>query len=219
MRLCDDNSDVPIRNLCDGAPVVQSFPGQRRMGVVKLPDIPADVLDLALSAAACGSPQSSLWLDAYARLGSELTPSQWADLAIWATKLMPDFGLPSEMHCGLFQHHNDDALLARLGVYDVTPWSYAIRVWSTEDGSLCCIVAIQRSFLKAEARVSEIYFIDDSDHDNSDYKRMVSHLGKRRLIERLLGVTVSQRRCLGPDDRVGATWQPIPCQELRPSVP
>lgn len=201
--LCLDDLQVPIENLTEGAPVAQAFPGQVRVGVVRMPELPLEILELAIDTAACGSIRSPRWGEACERLGPEFTPAQWADLASWATTLMPNFGLPSEAHAGLFAHASSDVLNTRLGAYHPTPWSYGIMRWNVEGGSHICIVAIQRSFLRAEARVSEIYHIEDD-----EYEDLAFCLAKGDLIKRLLGVTASRRRHLSPEESISASWRP-----------
>lgn len=188
---------VPVEGLDADCTVVCGPAGVPQVHAATLPDVPIDVLDLALEAASSGpSPPEPFSLCFH--MDGDLTPEQYRDLAKWAVSLMPDFGLPSSEHRGLFAHPNALALNARMGVYHTTSWAYEVARWEAQECSCACIVAIRRGYLSAQARVSEAYKVAYYEDDEG----IGAYLENIRLMTKLLALTVSMRRNLAPDESI-----------------
>jgi len=184
--------DVPIGNLGFNAFWLDDFPGEQQAGVAVLPDLPLEALELVVDVAACGPLSEPEWLEKCESLNSDLSVRQLTDLSIWAGGLMPDFGLPSQAHAGLFARGGLDALRTRLGAPDPMPWSYEIVTWPGEEGRHICIVAVQKKFLEARARVSEVFVRPVSVFGSSEARAASGKL--EELVDRLLAVTILNRK-------------------------
>lgn len=188
---------VPRHSLAADAPAVRSLDGGTQVCAVVIPDVPLEILGLALEAA-MGRHSSPEWPTICGHLSDDLMPDQCRDLARWAISLMPDFGLPSPEHRGLFADHNVLALNVRMDVCHPTPWAYEVVRWEAHECSCACIVAIQRDYLSAQARVSEIYKVAYYEDDDG----IEAYLNKIRSMKQLLAVTISMRRNLAPNEPI-----------------
>ncbi|MCD9098033.1 hypothetical protein LU699_13180 [Luteimonas fraxinea] len=184
--------DVPIGNLGSDAFWLDDFSGEQQVGLTVLPDLPLEALELVVDVAACGPPSESEWLEKCESLNSDLSVGQLTDLSLWASGLMPDFGLPSQAHAGLFARGGLGALRTRLGAPDPMPWSYEVVTWPGEEGRHICVVAVQRKFLEAKARVSDVFVRPVSVFSSSEARAASRRL--EELVEKLLEATISHRK-------------------------